>query len=46
MLIVLASCKEDNQKRIAENAKDAKKKELIFENIKKAWVFYDEPINE
>lgn len=46
LLIVLTSCKEDNQKRIAENTKDAKKKELIFENIQKGWDFYDEPINE
>lgn len=46
LMVLLASCKEDDQKRIAENAKDAKKKELIFENIKKGWVFYDEPINE
>lgn len=47
LLVLMISCKgEDDQKRIAENAKDAKKKELIFENIKKAWIFYDEPINE
>ncbi|MEO8253500.1 MAG: hypothetical protein ABI554_03860 [Flavobacterium sp.] len=46
LIVLLASCKEDDQKRIAENAKDAKKKELVFENIKKAWDFYDEPINE
>ena len=47
LIVLLASCKEeDNQKRIAENAKDAKKKEVIFNNIKKGWEFYDEPINE
>ncbi|MBA0883379.1 hypothetical protein [Flavobacterium undicola] len=46
LLVLLASCKEDNQKRIAENAKDTQKKELIFANIKKGWDFYDEPINE
>lgn len=45
-MVLLASCKEDNQKRIAENAKDTQKKELIFANIKKGWDFYDEPINE
>jgi len=46
LIVLLASCKEDNQNRIAENAKDAKKKEIIFANIKKGWDFYDEPINE
>jgi hypothetical protein len=45
LLISLCSCKDDNQKRIAENEKDAKKKEVIFSNIKKGWVFYDTPIN-
>lgn len=47
LLIVLVSCnQENNQKRLAENAKDAKKKKVIFENIQKGWDFYDEPINE
>lgn len=47
LLVLMISCKgEDNQKRIAENAKDAQKKKIIFENIKKGWDFYDEPINE
>ena len=46
LIVLFASCKNDDQKRIAENAKDAKKKEVIFENIKKGWEFYDEPINE
>ncbi|WP_231129567.1 hypothetical protein [Flavobacterium sufflavum] len=47
LVILLSACnKEDNQKRIAENARDAKKKEIIFNNVKKAWDFYDEPINE
>ncbi|TDE06656.1 DUF3450 domain-containing protein [Flavobacterium hiemivividum] len=45
LLIFLSSCKDDNQKRIAENEKDAKKKEVIFSSIKKGWVFYDTPIN-
>jgi hypothetical protein len=45
LIISLSSCKDDNQKRIAENEKDAKKKEVIFSNIKKGWVFYDTPIN-
>lgn len=47
LLMVLVSCnQENNQKRLAENAKDAKKKKIIFENIQKGWDFYDEPINE
>jgi len=45
LIISLSSCKDDDQKRIAENEKDAKKKELIFTNINKGWVFYDTPIN-
>ncbi|SEA83684.1 hypothetical protein SAMN05443667_109201 [Flavobacterium gillisiae] len=43
--IIFSSCKDDNKKRIAENEKDAKKKEVIFSNINKGWVFYDTPIN-
>ena len=48
LLLVLAlnSCQDDNEKRLAENAKEAKKNEKIFNNINKAWVFIDEPINE
>jgi hypothetical protein len=38
------SCKDDNQKRDADNEKDAKKK-VIFSNINKDG-FYDTPINE
>jgi hypothetical protein len=45
LISILSSCKDDNQKRIAENEKDAKKKEVIFSNINKGWVFYDTPIN-
>lgn len=41
----LFSCQNDNQKRVAENKKESKKRELIFENINKGWVFYDTPIN-
>lgn len=46
LLVLLVSCKDNNQKRIVENVKDAKKKEVIFSNINKGWVFYDTPINE
>lgn len=46
LMILFTACKEDDKKRMAENKKDAHKKELIFLNIEKGWVFYDEPINE
>lgn len=39
------SCKNDNEERLADNLKDAKKKELIFTTINKGWVFFDKPIN-
>ncbi|MBG6110937.1 hypothetical protein H4V97_002039 [Flavobacterium sp. CG_23.5] len=45
LIIILSSCKNDNQKRLAENQKQAKKNEVIFSNINKGWVFYDTPIN-
>lgn len=46
MTTVLFSCQNENEKRLAENAKEAKKKEAIFNNINKGWTFLDEPINE
>jgi len=46
LIFVLNSCQDENEKRLAENQKEAKKKEKIFDNINKAWVFIDEPINE
>lgn len=45
-VFVLNSCQNEDEKRRAENEKEAKKKEVIFNNINKAWVFIDEPINE
>lgn len=45
-VFVLNSCQNQDEKRRAENEKEAKKKEIIFNNINKAWVFIDEPINE
>ncbi|WP_366185813.1 hypothetical protein [Flavobacterium ovatum] len=45
-VVLLFSCKDDNQQRIAENKKEAAKKEIIFSDIEKSWVFYDTPINE
>lgn len=46
LTFVLQSCQNENEKRLAENAKEAKKNQKIFNNINKAWIFIDEPINE
>ncbi|CAC9973756.1 MULTISPECIES: hypothetical protein [Flavobacterium] len=46
LIFVLQSCQNENEKRLAENAKEAKKNEKIFNNINKAWIFIDEPIND
>ncbi|HEX9152425.1 MAG TPA: hypothetical protein VF842_10105 [Flavobacterium sp.] len=46
LIFILFSCQNDNQKRIAENKKEIKKRELIFKNIEKGWTFYDTPITE
>lgn len=45
-IFVLNSCQNENERRLAENKKEAKKKEIIFNNINKEWSFIDEPINE
>ncbi|GAA3762591.1 hypothetical protein [Flavobacterium ginsengiterrae] len=46
LIFVIQSCQNENEKRLAENAKEAKKNAKIFNNINKAWIFIDEPINE
>jgi hypothetical protein len=46
LIFALSSCKNENEKRKAEAIKDIKKKELIFSNIEKGWVFNAKPINE
>ncbi|NDP25833.1 MAG: hypothetical protein GZ087_00155 [Flavobacterium sp.] len=46
LIFVLNSCKNDTEKRLVETEKEAKKKELIFSNIEKGWVFNANPINE
>lgn len=46
LVFILNSCKNDTEKRLVETQRDAKKKELIFENINKGWVFNANPINE
>jgi hypothetical protein len=45
LVFILNSCKNDTEKRLVETQKDAKKKELIFSNINKGWVFNAKPIN-
>jgi hypothetical protein len=45
LVFVLFSCKDETKKRIVETEKDIKKKELIFSNIEKGWVFNANPIN-
>lgn len=45
LLLILTSCKDDTAKRNAENAKDIKKKEIIFDNINKGWNFNAQPAN-
>lgn len=46
LIFILHSCQNENEKRLAENKKEAKRKEIIFNNINKGWSFIDEPINE
>lgn len=45
ILFILFSCKKEDESRIIESAKDAQKKEIIFSNIQKGWVFNAKPIN-
>ena len=46
VILMQFSCNNSSDKRLADQLKDAKKKELIFTNIKKGWNFFDTPINE
>ncbi|WP_281636863.1 hypothetical protein [Flavobacterium marginilacus] len=46
VILMQFSCNNNNDKRLADQLRDAKKKELIFTNIKKGWTFFDTPINE
>lgn len=45
LILMQFSCKNDNEERLADNLRDAKKKELIFKTINKGWNFIDTPIN-
>lgn len=45
VFFVVYSCKNKDEIRLAENLKDTQKKELIFANINKGWIFNANPIN-
>lgn len=45
LVFVLFSCKNEKENRLADKVKDTKRKELIFSNIDKGWVFNANPIN-
>ncbi|REG99018.1 hypothetical protein [Flavobacterium aquicola] len=45
VILMQFSC-NNNDTRLADQLRDAKKKEVIFTNIKKGWNFFDTPINE
>jgi hypothetical protein len=44
-VLIQFSCKNTSEDRLADNLRDAKKKELIFTTINKGWIFFDKPIN-
>jgi len=46
LVFLLFSCKNEDEKRIAENKKEIQRREIIFTNIQKGWVFYDTPVTE
>ncbi|RTZ02412.1 hypothetical protein EKM02_02560 [Flavobacterium sp. RSP49] len=46
LAFLLFSCQDNNQKRLAENKKEMQRREIIFKNIEKGWVFYDTPVTE
>lgn len=46
LAFLLFSCQDNNQKRLSENKKEMQRREIIFKNIEKGWVFYDTPVTE
>ena len=44
-VITLISCSDDSEKRAIENARDVKKKKVVFTNIDKAWKFNTQSLN-
>lgn len=45
VILMQFSCGNNDDKRLADQQRDAKKKEIIFTAIKKGWNFFDSPIN-
>ena len=45
LLLLMLSCQDNKEQRLIETAKDAKKQEIIFDNINKGWNFNAKPIN-
>ena len=45
VLFLTLSCQENKEQRLVENVKNAKKQEIIFNNINKGWNFNAKPIN-
>jgi len=43
--MILLSCSDNAEKRAIENARDVKKKEVVFNNINRAWKFNTQPVN-
>lgn len=46
LVFMLNLCQNENERCFVENKKEVKKKEIIFNNINKEWLFIDELINE
>jgi hypothetical protein len=42
--LALVSCQNDNKQFVVEQQKEAKKKEVVFDNINRGWVFNISPI--
>ena len=45
VIFLTLSCQDNKEQRLVENAKNAKKQEIIFDNINKGWNFNAKPIN-
>ena len=45
LLVLIVSCKNNDDILIAENLKAVKKKEVVFANIDKGWIFNTQPSN-
>lgn len=46
VILLQFSCNNNDDKRLADQQRDAKKRELILTAIQKGWTFFDSPINE